>query len=497
MLLGNEIKVPLESSEIPNEERLPTTSNDPLPSGEDRMQLNELMILCTNLQEHVLNLEEVKTAQAKEISSLKKRVKKLEQKRKSRILGFKRLRKRRMNKEYMFRENDLDGDEVVVDVEQSVKVIEKEVSTADPVTTAGEVVTIAVKPKAITTAATTVTAAGIRPKKKGVVMQEPSETPSPKLIISSQKPSQAKDKGKGKMVEPERPLKRKDQIMMDAEVTKNLKDGDYEVAVRLQEEERGELSIEEKSRLFVELMDKRKKHYARLRAEKVRKQGDAKRQRIEEENESAELKRCMEIIPEDDNDVIIKATPLSSKPPTIDYNIYKERMKDISKSSEQMYLHLHHKDLHHQLGQLYFDESIFAELDNLLWIISRPLGKGVAAALEAHAAAMANADNPNRNTGPREIPVVKRGNYKVFINCQPFYFNGTKGAVGLIRWFERTESVFSRSNCVEENRVTFATGTLTDDALSWWNAYTQPIRIEQANRIAWTELKRLLTNKYY
>ncbi|GKF83358.1 hypothetical protein Tco_0245014, partial [Tanacetum coccineum] len=39
-------------------------------------------------------------------------------------------------------------------------------------------------------------------------------------------------------------------------------------------------------------------------------------------------------------------------------------------------------------------------------------------------------------------------------------------AIGLIRWFERTESVFSRSNCAEENKVTFATGTLTDDALS-------------------------------
>ncbi|GJR45556.1 hypothetical protein Tco_1313659 [Tanacetum coccineum] len=104
--------------------------------------------------------------------------------------------------------------------------------------------------------------------------------------------------------------------------------------------------------------------------------------------------------------------------------------------------------------------------------------------------------NPNRNTGPREIPVAKRGNYKEFISCQPFYFNGTEGAVGLIRWFERTESVFSRSNCAEENKVTFATGTLTDDALSWWNAYAQPIGIDQANQITWTELKRLLTNKY-
>ncbi|GKF79506.1 reverse transcriptase domain-containing protein, partial [Tanacetum coccineum] len=92
--------------------------------------------------------------------------------------------------------------------------------------------------------------------------------------------------------------------------------------------------------------------------------------------------------------------------------------------------------------------------------------------------------------------VAKTGNYKEFVNCQPFYFNGTKGAVGLIRWFERTELVFSRSNCVEKNKVTFATGTLTNNALSWWNSYAQPIVIDQANQITWTEFKRLLTNKY-
>nr|GEZ01108.1 reverse transcriptase domain-containing protein [Tanacetum cinerariifolium] len=103
--------------------------------------------------------------------------------------------------------------------------------------------------------------------------------------------------------------------------------------------------------------------------------------------------------------------------------------------------------------------------------IRKLITEGVATALEAQAAAMANADNPNRNTRPREIHVVKKGNYKDFINYQPFYFNGTKGAVGLIRWFERTESVFSCSNFAEESRVTFATGSLTDDALSWWNEY--------------------------
>ncbi|GKE16280.1 reverse transcriptase domain-containing protein [Tanacetum coccineum] len=128
--------------------------------------------------------------------------------------------------------------------------------------------------------------------------------------------------------------------------------------------------------------------------------------------------------------------------------------------------------------------------------IKKLVTDSVVAALEAQAATMASTSNPNRNTGPTGTPVTKFGNYKEFISCQPFYFNSTEGAVGLIRWFERTESVFSRSKCVEENKVTFATGTLTDDALSWWNAYAQPIRIEQANKITWTELKRLLTNKY-
>nr|GEW50178.1 reverse transcriptase domain-containing protein [Tanacetum cinerariifolium] len=97
--------------------------------------------------------------------------------------------------------------------------------------------------------------------------------------------------------------------------------------------------------------------------------------------------------------------------------------------------------------------------------IRKFVADSIAAALEIQTATMAEADS-----SIREIHVAKRGNYKEFISCQPFYFN--------------------------ENKVEFATGTQTNDALSWWNAYAQPIGIEQANRITWTELKRLLTNKY-
>nr|GEW30482.1 hypothetical protein [Tanacetum cinerariifolium] len=246
-----EIEVLTPSSEIPNEESVPTPFNDPLHSGEDRMQLNELMILCTYLQEQVLDLEEAKTAQAKEIASLKKRVMKLEQKRKSRTSRLKRLRKvgtasriessteaslgdqedGRMNEEDMFEVNDLGGDEVVVDVsaskkvEQSVKVIEKEVSTDDLVTTAGEVVTTAgIK---VTTAAITLQIS----KDKLTLAQALIEIKAD----FSQQPLNSKDKGKGIMVEPKKSLKKKDQIMVDEEVARNL---EAHMQAELEEKER-------------------------------------------------------------------------------------------------------------------------------------------------------------------------------------------------------------------------------------------------------------------
>ncbi|GKC66849.1 reverse transcriptase domain-containing protein [Tanacetum coccineum] len=104
--------------------------------------------------------------------------------------------------------------------------------------------------------------------------------------------------------------------------------------------------------------------------------------------------------------------------------------------------------------------------------IQQLIANGIATALESQAATMASASNPNRNARPTGIPVTKTGNYKEFVSCQPFYFNGTEGAVGLIRWFERLNRYFL------------------------WNAYAQTIGIDQANQITWTELKRLLTNKY-
>nr|GEV29366.1 hypothetical protein [Tanacetum cinerariifolium] len=335
------------SSEIHVEESVPTSSNDPLPSGEDSMQLNELMRRMIDSIDQDAEIALVNEAQG------------------------------RMHDEEIFRVNNLEGDEVIVDVRE--KIVEKEVSTIDPVTTVGKAVTTAnfevsvdlttattadvddeltmaktlitikaAKPKVITTAATTVTTvATIRPKAKGIMIQELSERTSLKPTVSSLKPSQAKDKGNAKMVEQEeqrlaRQTKEEANIALinEWDNTHAMMDADCELAEKLQKEDREELSNEEKSKLFVKLMNKRKKHFEMLRAKqrrrrpptkaqkrkkmfKDKKEGSSKRiakqlksniskkQKLDENveaevDDSVELKNCLEIVLEDEDDTMFE-----------------------------------------------------------------------------------------------------------------------------------------------------------------------------------------------
>ncbi|GJX15715.1 reverse transcriptase domain-containing protein [Tanacetum coccineum] len=126
--------------------------------------------------------------------------------------------------------------------------------------------------------------------------------------------------------------------------------------------------------------------------------------------------------------------------------------------------------------------------------IRKLVADSIFVALEAQAATMANIDYTN--IGPREAHVARKCSYNEFMSCQPFNFKGTEGTIVLICWFERTKSVFLRSNCTEDCKVKFATGTLTEEALSWWNSFAQPIGIEEAYKITWSEFKTLLIKKY-
>ncbi|GJX81694.1 hypothetical protein Tco_0331175 [Tanacetum coccineum] len=471
------------ADETENVESVPTHSNDPLLSGADSIKLNELMKLCTTLQSRVIALETTKINQALEIDSLKRRVKKLEKKANKRTHKLKRMYKVGISAKVissddeglgdqkdaskqgrkiqnidadeditlenvhdvdMFGVYDLDGDEVFVETEEPVVNAATTtslipVSTADPVTTAGEVVTTAsvkipdeltlaqtlieiksAKPKAVTTAATTVTPASTRPKAKGIVFHDQEEqAPASTPIVSSSQSSQIKDKGKGIMVEEPKKMQKKDQVLFDKQEALRLQaqfdeedkiarkkeevnaaliaqwndiqdkvETDYELAQRLQQEEQEELTIEEKSKLFVQLLDKRRKHFEAKRAEEKRNRPPTKGQqrsimctylknmagwkpkdlknksfvtiqdlfdkamkrvntfvdmdtellesgeldekveaKVDDAKEAEELKQSLEIVPDDGDDITVDATPLSVKIPIVNYKIHQEGKK--------------------------------------------------------------------------------------------------------------------------------------------------------------------------
>nr|GFB36876.1 hypothetical protein [Tanacetum cinerariifolium] len=270
-------------------ERLSKQSHKPplsrvntLRSGEDSMQLMELMKLYTKLSARVLALENNNTARDLEITHLKKRVKRLEKKRKSRTPRLKRrLFKVRIessaekslgdqedasnqgrndqDKGISFVQEDAEtqeryGHDIEVNIAStSITTASINLTAIEPVTTISVPVTTAdvsvstIEPSTPPTTTTTViededltiaqTLMKIRSKKskekakergskeksnetatrpiKGGIMREASETTTRPTVPQKLDP---KYKGKDKMVEPEKPLKKKDQIEFDRKV---------------------------------------------------------------------------------------------------------------------------------------------------------------------------------------------------------------------------------------------------------------------------------------
>ncbi|GJW93809.1 hypothetical protein Tco_0173481 [Tanacetum coccineum] len=278
---------------------LPLSKVNTLGSGEDNMKLNELMEIYTRLSERVLALENIKTALDLEITNLKKRVKKLEKKKKSRTLQLKRrLFKVRIEsfaeKSFGDQEdpskhwrNEIDQDEEISwfqedgetqgryghDIEintasTSITISSINITTAKPVTFASAPITTAgvsvstaepstppttttlIEDEDLTITQTLIKMRSVKLKEKskekgvssetairptrGVVMKEASETTSRPIALSQQQ-LDPKDKGKGKMVEQEKPLKKKDQIKFDKELAQRLS---AQLQVKLEEDER-------------------------------------------------------------------------------------------------------------------------------------------------------------------------------------------------------------------------------------------------------------------
>ena len=118
--------------------------------------------------------------------------------------------------------------------------------------------------------------------------------------------------------------------------------------------------------------------------------------------------------------------------------------------------------------------------------MQRLIDQRVEAALAARPNEGVNSNDTNTRTLRSETIVVPQCKYSEFMHCQPTFFKGIEGAIGLMQWFERSETVFHLSECPEESKVKFAAGTLLGDAQTWWKAHVSTIGMEEAHKTTWT-----------
>ncbi|GJY66304.1 putative ribonuclease H-like domain-containing protein [Tanacetum coccineum] len=187
------------SKAIPNESSSIGTTlgggprGNTLRSGEDSLKVKELMELCTKLQTRVLDLEKTKTTQAEEIVSLKRRVKKLKHKKRSRTHGLKRLYKVGLtarvesfgdeeslceNASKQGRINAIDADEdiTLVNDQDDADMFDVNTLTGDEVLAKQEVATkdVNLTVNEVTLAQAVAALKSVKPKVKANVVEEPS-----------------------------------------------------------------------------------------------------------------------------------------------------------------------------------------------------------------------------------------------------------------------------------------------------------------------------------
>nr|GEW09733.1 putative reverse transcriptase domain-containing protein [Tanacetum cinerariifolium] len=96
----------------------------------------------------------------------------------------------------------------------------------------------------------------------------------------------------------------------------------------------------------------------------------------------------------------------------------------------------------------------------------------------------------------RQAPPARECTYQDFMKCKPLYFKGIEGVVELTQWFERMETVFRICNCIVKNQIKFATCTLLESALTWWNSHVTTVGPDVAYAMTWTNLRKKMTDKY-
>ncbi|GKD84389.1 hypothetical protein Tco_1355543 [Tanacetum coccineum] len=321
-----------------------------LRSGEDSLKLQELMELCITLQTRVLDLKTIKTTQGNKIDSLKRRVKNLERRNRSRTHKLKRLYKVGLTAtvESSGYEEDLGEDASKqgrrihdIDVDEDITLVNDDNEMFDVEEPSVSVSAFSALTK---DSAATTTTATIPTPRKGIVFQDPGTTTTT-TISSLAKASHAnvQDKGKGKMVEPEKPINKKELIRLDEDIALKLQ-AEFDEEVRLARER-----VEKEQEANVALTKEWDDIQAKIKADhelaqRMQAQEEVtKKQKVDDVQEIAEVDDDQEAS-KIKEEVAIDAFPLATKPPSIvDWKIHKEGKKTYyqiirADGSSKMYL---------------------------------------------------------------------------------------------------------------------------------------------------------------
>ncbi|GKB89118.1 hypothetical protein Tco_0961390 [Tanacetum coccineum] len=256
-------------------------------NDEGRPDLHELMAICTKLSDKVLDLEKEKDAQAVEILKLKNRIKKLERKAKSSIPPP----KRRLYKQ-VDSSDDRNGRTKVFD---DTTAIQKDLNAAKPVSTAGDAVTAAsVIPDINTVGPSNVSAAGTSTSTAGDIFKDEMMTIADTLVaIRSTRPRTTLVIAQRLLEEDQAQFEREQRIARERAAEQEAKDvalieqmedvqarmdADILLAEILQQEEREQFTIKEKSRMLVDMIAEGKRFFVAQRAAKQRSKPPTKAQ---------------------------------------------------------------------------------------------------------------------------------------------------------------------------------------------------------------------------
>nr|GEX23354.1 hypothetical protein [Tanacetum cinerariifolium] len=132
--------------------------------------------------------------------------------------------------------------------------------------------------------------------------------------------------------------------------------------------------------------------------------------------------------------------------------------------------------------------------------IERLITQRVNAALEAERASRANeggkGSNANETGGQDRAPPVLECIFSSFMKYNPTPFHGKERAIELCRWFEKSEMVFSISDCAERTMVKFAAATLQGRALTLWNSQVATLGLNVAIGKSWGDMKKMMLEEF-